>query len=113
MRLIQEREEGTITKNVRLSNITNSSDARIRYAELNSLFLNPFGNLERLRSVLSVAKKSSFLAIFLLTLFVFTLKYPYVCQMANINRQKAKMTFQFACRKWLSHKDLEPASPVN
>jgi len=22
------------------------------------------------------------------------------------------MTFQFACRKWLSHKDLEPASPA-
>jgi len=23
------------------------------------------------------------------------------------------MTFQFACRKWLSHKDLEPAGPAN
>ncbi len=41
------------------------------------------------------------------------LKYPYVSQKANINRQQAKMTFQFACRKWLSHKDLEPASPAN
>jgi len=56
-------------------------------------------------------KKNLFLAIFLLTLFVIKLKYPYVCQQANINRQQAKMTFQLACRKWLSHKDLEPAGP--
>jgi len=34
-------------------------------------------------------KKSAFLAIFLLTLFVYTLKYTYVCQQANINRQQA------------------------
>jgi len=54
-------------------------------------------------------KKSAFLVIFLLTIFENTLKYQYVSQQANINRQQAKMTFQFACRKWLSHKDLEPA----
>ncbi len=44
-------------------------------------------------------------------MFETMLKYPYVSQKANINRRQAKMTFQFACRKWLSHKDLEPASP--
>ncbi len=32
-------------------------------------------------------KKNSFLAIFLLTMFETMLKYPYVCQKANINRQ--------------------------
>jgi len=36
-----------------------------------------------------VAKKSAFLVIFLLTLFVDTLKYTYVSQQANINRQQA------------------------
>jgi len=55
-------------------------------------------------------KKFAFLAIFLLTLFETVLKYLHVSQQANINRQQAKMTFQLACRKWLSHKDLEPAS---
>jgi len=60
-----------------------------------------------------VAKKSAFLFIFLLTLFENTLKYHYVSQQANINRQQAKMTFQFACRKLQRSKDLEPASPVN
>jgi hypothetical protein len=40
-------------------------------------------------SAFSVAKKSAFLVIFLLTLFGNTLKYPYVCQQANINRQQA------------------------
>ncbi len=45
------------------------------------------------------------------------LKYQFVSlslrgQQANLNRQQAKMIFQFACRKWLSHKDLEPAGPV-
>jgi len=34
-----------------------------------------------------VAKKSAFLFIFLLTLFDNTLKCPYICQQANINRQ--------------------------
>jgi hypothetical protein len=47
--------------------------------------------------------------IFLLTLFETMLKYSYVCQQANINRQQAKMTFQFACRKLQRSKDLEPA----
>jgi len=61
--------------------------------------------------VLSVAKKSAFFVIFLLTLFVNTLKYAYVSQQANINRRQAKMTFQFACRKLQRSKDLEPASP--
>jgi len=45
-----------------------------------------------------VAKKSAFLAIFLLTMFETMLKYTYVCQQANItcpepvegNRQQAK-----------------------
>jgi len=36
-----------------------------------------------------MAKKSAFLVIFLLTLFVNTLKYTYVSQQANINRQQA------------------------
>jgi len=36
-----------------------------------------------------VTKKSAFLFIFLLTLFVNILKYPYVCQQANTNRQQA------------------------
>ena len=31
-------------------------------------------------------KKSAFLAIFLLTIFVITLKYPYVSQQANATR---------------------------
>ena len=35
-------------------------------------------------------KKSAFLVIFSLTLFENTLKYPYVSQKANINRQQAK-----------------------
>ena len=36
-----------------------------------------------------MAKKSAFLGIFFwLTLFENTLKYPYVCQQANINRQQ-------------------------
>jgi hypothetical protein len=58
-----------------------------------------------------VAKKSAFLFVFLLTLFENTLKYTHVSQQANINRQQAKMTFQIACRKPPSGKDLEPASP--
>jgi len=62
-------------------------------------------------SAFSVAKKSAFLVIFLLTLFENTLKYQYISQQANINRQQAKMTFQFACRKLQRSKDLEPASP--
>jgi len=41
------------------------------------------------------------------------LKYQHVSQQANINRQQAKMTFQFACRKLRRSKDLEPAGPVN
>jgi len=61
---------------------------------------------------LSVTKKNAFLVIYLLTLFVYMLKYTYVSQQANINRQQAKMTFQFACRKLQRSKDLEPASPV-
>jgi len=56
-------------------------------------------------------KKSAFLFIFLLTIFENTLKYTYISQQANINRQQAKMTFQFACRKLQRSKDLEPASP--
>jgi len=56
-------------------------------------------------------KKVLFYSFFLLTLFDNTLKYQHVSQKANINRQQAEMTFQFACRKWLSHKDLEPAGP--
>jgi hypothetical protein len=60
-----------------------------------------------------VGKKSAFWVIFLLTLFVNTLKYPYVSQQDNINRQQAKMTFQFACRKLQRSKDLEPAGPAN
>jgi len=40
-------------------------------------------------SAFSVAKKSAFLFIFLLTLFVNMLKYAYVSQQANINRQQA------------------------
>ena len=32
-------------------------------------------------------QKNAFLVIFLLTLFANTLKYPHVCQQANINRQ--------------------------
>jgi hypothetical protein len=40
------------------------------------------------------------------------LKYAYVSQQANINRQQAKMTFHFACRKPPSGKDLEPAGLV-
>jgi hypothetical protein len=52
-----------------------------------------------------------FFIIFLLTFFENTLKYTHVSQQANINRQQAKMTFQFACRKPPSDKDLEPASP--
>jgi hypothetical protein len=54
-------------------------------------------------------KKSAFLFVFLLTLFVNALKYQHVSQQANTKRQQAKMTSQFAYRKWLSHKDLEPA----
>jgi len=45
-------------------------------------------------------------------MFETMLKYPYVSQQANINRQQANMTFQFACRKLQRSKDLEPASPV-
>ena len=36
-----------------------------------------------------MTKKSAFLAIFLLTIFDSMLKYQYVCQQANINRQQA------------------------
>jgi len=36
-----------------------------------------------------MAKKSAFLFVFLLTLFESMLKYTYVCQQANINRQQA------------------------
>ncbi len=60
-----------------------------------------------------MAKKSAFLVIFLLTMFEYTLKYPYVSQQANINRQQAKMIFQFVCRKLQRSKDLEPAQPIN
>jgi len=35
-----------------------------------------------------VAKKSAFLAVFLLTLFENTLKYTYVSQQANVDRQQ-------------------------
>ena len=38
-------------------------------------------------------------------------KYLPVSQQANINRQQAKITFQFARRKLQRSKDLEPASP--
>ena len=58
-----------------------------------------------------MAKKVPFLAIFLLTIFETMLKYAYVSQQANINRQQAKMTFQIACRKPPSGKDLEPEGP--
>jgi hypothetical protein len=58
-------------------------------------------------------QKKFFFVIFLLTIFENTLKYPYVSQQANINRQQAEMTFQFACRKLQRSKDLEPTSPVN
>ncbi len=34
-------------------------------------------------------KKTSFLAVFLLTMFEIMLKYPHVCRKANINRQQA------------------------
>ncbi len=60
-----------------------------------------------------MTKKIAFLTVFLLTLFDITLKYSLVCLLANINRQQAKMTFQLACRKRLSHKDLQPAGPVS
>ena len=43
--------------------------------------------LSKKNSAFSVAKKSAFLFIFLLTLFENTLKYPYVSQQANVNRQ--------------------------
>jgi len=36
-----------------------------------------------------ITKKSAFLVIFLLTLFEAMLKYTYVCQQVNINRQQA------------------------
>jgi len=39
----------------------------------------------------SFAKKSAFLFIFLLTIFGSMLKYQYVSQRANINRQQAKI----------------------
>jgi len=65
------------------------------------------------KEVLPCSEPCPFLAVFLLTMFVNTLKYTYVSQQANINRQQAKMTFQFACRKPLSGKDLEPEGPVN
>ena len=35
------------------------------------------------------AKKNLFLAVFLLTLFEYMLKYPHVCQQTNINRRQA------------------------
>jgi len=57
-----------------------------------------------------MTKKKFFFRFFLLTLFETMLKYLHVCQQANINRQQAKMTFQFACRKLQRSKDLEPAS---
>ena len=34
-----------------------------------------------------MTKKNAFLAVFLLTLFEYMLKYQYVCQQTNINRQ--------------------------
>jgi len=40
-------------------------------------------------SAFSAVKKSDFLVIFLLTLFNITLKYTYISQQANINRQQA------------------------
>jgi len=43
-----------------------------------------------------MAKKSAFLAVFLLTLFENMLKYPHVCQQANINRQQAKKNRHFS-----------------
>ena len=39
---------------------------------------------------LRMTKKSAFLVVFLLTLFEDMLKYPHVCQQANINRRQAK-----------------------
>ncbi len=39
--------------------------------------------------MVGIAKKSAFLVIFLLTLYENTLKYAYVSQQANINRQQA------------------------
>jgi len=38
-------------------------------------------------SAFSLAEKSAFLVIFLLTFFGNILKYPHVCQQANVNRQ--------------------------
>jgi hypothetical protein len=66
-----------------------------------------------LEFILDVSLLAFLSGIFLLTLFDNTLKYTYICQQANINRQQAKMTFQFACRKLQRSKDLEPAGPVN
>jgi len=46
-------------------------------------------------SAFSVAKKSAFLAIFLLTIFENRLKYTYISQQANINRQQAAFNRHF------------------
>jgi len=39
----------------------------------------------------------------------FTLDGSSHAFLSGANRQQAKMTFQYSCRKWLSHKDLEAA----
>ena len=59
-----------------------------------------------------ITKNFTFLVVFLLTIFDSMLKYPTVSQKANAKRQRAKMTFQFACRKLQRNKDLEPSGPV-
>jgi hypothetical protein len=67
-----------------------------------------------------VNKKKLFLSIFLLTIFDMMLKCPHVSQQPNMtcpepvewNRQQAKMTFQFACRKPPIGKDLVPVGLV-
>ena len=45
------------------------------------------GLFDKLEVAIRVTKKSAFLVIFLLTIFDNMLKYLYVSQQANINRQ--------------------------
>jgi len=59
-----------------------------------------------------IGQKKCFFGHFFLTIFYNMLKYQYVSQKANINRQQAKMTFQYAFRKLQRSKDLEPAGPA-
>ncbi len=66
--------------------------------------------LEGLECRIDDQKKFIFGRFFCLLLFGNLLKYLHVCQKANANRQQAKMTFQFACRKPPSGKVLEPAT---